>query len=535
MKKILLLFIFISFLIAGCLNDPLAGADRNYANKSTSTTTNESTVQSQVIVINEEKVNTPVLPTGSNPAKKLPKFDIAKKVEQILAEERTIAGGFNENTGVYVISVVRLNQPSLTQDELSELALTRGKKEIAAFIGQEIKANEKMEYSESQINDKTEMKSFFSSVIELDVNQMLNGVTLYKIWKDGEETVAICYLSGKTADMSTKLKEQIAKLPPDTVGVQGLAVIDDELITTAKDKALHAALRNAVEQVLGTTLAGNTQVQDNEKVRSRIFSQSKGFVEEYRIISEKASDGYYHIELVAKIAKNKLLDSYSSYLKQMGDPEFFIRTSNDELYLTFVKFFEGLGLKMTADENKAAYIIDAIGFFKKVEHPIEKIPGTQLNLWIRIFDARSGQEVLAQKNDPRKAVSFTSSGTRQKNIAIEKAFKQIKKPLHQSLNDMIAKMTSNGRGIIIKLENYNPAYLNSVTNLCRALGYVIGNDTVAYKIDGEKGNVIIFANYFGQMVDLERFWRDRIAKDYGNTIKVPDTISIETNELKMKY
>ena len=64
---------------------------------------------------------------------------------------------------------------------------------------------------------------------------------------------------------------------------------------------------------------------------------------------------------------------------------------------------------------------------------------------------------------------------------------------------------------------------------------MIGNDTVTYKINGEDETVIIHANYSGQMVDLESFLRKRIQKDFANSVIIPTTISVETNELKMQY
>jgi hypothetical protein len=541
MKKNLILLPLLLSCLTGCVDDPLAGATRNYANSNQPRNIRRSTPELQQeshsaeVIEDSSNTNVSVSINVKRTVNKKSSFNISQKIETILADNRIIAGGYNDSVGVYVISVVKIDQPNLTNDELNELALTRGKKEIAAFIGQEIKAHDRVENTTTQINDQEETKSFYSSVMEVNVSQLLNGVTLYKVWKENNETIAVCYLTGKTADMSARLKAQIAQLPPDTVGASGIASIEKGNIQVAKEKALRMALRNAVEQVLGTVLAGNTQVQDNEKIRSRIFSQSRGFVETYRIVTENSSNDYYRIEVIAKIAKNKLLDSYSSYLKTMGDPEFFIRTNNKELYLTFLKFFEGLGLKLTNNLNSAVYIIDAIGDFKNVKHPVENLYGTQLSLWIRIYDAKSGQELLSQKNNPRRAVSFVSSGERQKDIAVEKAFKQIRNPLHKSVDKMISQMVSNGRIIVIKIAGYQPNYKTSIEGICNSLGYVIGNDTVTYKINGNNNTVVINANYIGQMVDLESFLRKRIEKDFGNRIIVPITISIEKNELKMQY
>ena len=287
-------------------------------------------------------------------------FDVRAKAERMRENGQTCAGGTSEKFGVYIVSLVDLElDGEIPMAEASELALAQGKREIAAFIGQEVSARDRVETTVTTIDDRTESKEFHESMISVNVNQFLRGVVLYDIRKTRKGVSAICFVTGRTMDMSRELQEQMAKLPPGTVSAVGVAYVVDGRLDLAKQQSLQTALRSAVEQVLGTTLAANTQVQDNEKVRSRIFAHASGFVEEYRIIEEGAGDGSYRTAIYARVAKDKLLESYSAYLKSFGDPLFCLRSGNRELYQTFAKFFVGFGLKLSADEKKADYLIDA--------------------------------------------------------------------------------------------------------------------------------------------------------------------------------
>ena len=463
-------------------------------------------------------------------------FDVRAKAERMRENGQTCAGGTSEKFGVYIISLVDLElDGEIPMAEASELALAQGKREIAAFIGQEVSARDRVETTVTTIDDRTESKEFHESMISVNVNQFLRGVVLYDIRKTRKGVSAICFVTGRTMDMSRELQEQMAKLPPGTVSAVGVAYVVDGRLDLAKQQSLQTALRSAVEQVLGTTLAANTQVQDNEKVRSRIFAHASGFVEEYRIIEEGAGDGSYRTAIYARVAKDKLLESYSAYLKSFGDPLFCLRSGNRELYQTFAKFFVGFGLKLSADEKKADYLIDAQGDYRQLRHPASGMNGVQLSLWIRISDANTGRELLSQKNDPRRSAVFHASGERQKEIATEKAFAQIREPLHRELNRMIGQMASAGREITVVIDNYSTAYSEALELFCKVLEQVPGCGNVNRKIDAVSQTVTVTADYQGKMDDLADFLKARLRKEMPPKSWIPAVTAVETNRLQLTY
>lgn len=67
----------------------------------------------------------------------------------------------------------------------------------------------------------------------------------------------------------------------------GMATIYNNIVDIARDKAIDNALRNVVERVVGVMVTGSTEVENYQLKMDRILSESKGFVEKYRILSDR--------------------------------------------------------------------------------------------------------------------------------------------------------------------------------------------------------------------------------------------------------
>ena len=159
--------------------------------------------------------------------------------------------------------------------------------------------------------------------------------------------------------------------------------------------------------------------------------------------------------------------------------------------------------------------------------------GVQLSLWIRISDANTGRELLSQKNDPRRSAVFHASGERQKEIATEKAFAQIREPLHRELNRMIGQMASAGREITVVIDNYSTAYSEALELFCKVLEQVPGCGNVNRKIDAVSQTVTVTADYQGKMDDLADFLKARLRKEMPQKSWIPAVTAVETNRLQL--
>lgn len=98
----------------------------------------------------------------------------------------------------------------------------------------------------------------------------------------------------------------------DVVQAEGVATIHRNLVDLARDKAIDNALRGAVEKVAGVLITSASEVEDFELKMDRILSESSGFVNSYKIISEGRQDDTYTVLVEADVVTGKLKDRMSA-------------------------------------------------------------------------------------------------------------------------------------------------------------------------------------------------------------------------------
>ncbi len=114
-----------------------------------------------------------------------------------------------------------------------------------------------------------------------------------------------------------------AEEPPDTVTVEGYAMIEGRNRSAARENALNNAFRRATEQVVGVMIDSKTVVKNSELIQDRIFSKSAGFIKTYRIISEKFEPDACRMTVratVSAIRLEKSLNDVGLLSKKMGKP-----------------------------------------------------------------------------------------------------------------------------------------------------------------------------------------------------------------------
>jgi len=73
------------------------------------------------------------------------------------------------------------------------------------------------------------------------------------------------------------------------------------------DKAKQNAIRNAVEQVIGTYVSSDTMVQNSTLLKDEVLSYSGGYVKDTKILSqEKTDDGLFTTKIEALVVSTKL-------------------------------------------------------------------------------------------------------------------------------------------------------------------------------------------------------------------------------------
>ncbi len=107
----------------------------------------------------------------------------------------------------------------------------------------------------------------------------------------------------------------------------GVAPIVDGNIAKAREKALEQALRSAVEQGVGVFIDSATQVANFTVIQDRIYSNAKGYVKSYQVVSEGAApDGQtYEVTVKAEVTTASIasdLIAVGIQLKFAGNPRF---------------------------------------------------------------------------------------------------------------------------------------------------------------------------------------------------------------------
>ena len=367
---------------------------------------------------------------------------VDEAVRQMQADGAEVRAGCTKALGVFVVASGSAEITG-SKAKAKTVARVNAVKNLAGYFGTDIANITKNAYTESTVNGQAEIKEFFSSVTESKVKELLKGVQDYGTDSDGDTITAIVYLTTKGVDKSAELKKAM-----DALGDEGTVQAVGEGRT--HDVAVQLALRSAVEQVVGTMVVGETKISDNEAVRNKIFSGAEGFVDEYRITAEATVAVGTRIEIIARVSKKKILDSYRVYLKALGDPVFYLEcTSSDsdgedkQISARFGQFFRNLGFKISKTPEGADYCINASGSYRRVKNPMdENEVFTQYSMIIKVL-SKSGEELLSLPNNPRKSAVSLGDPEREREICAEKAFKQMEKPVHEAINGMIARMMAD--------------------------------------------------------------------------------------------
>lgn len=106
--------------------------------------------------------------------------------------------------------------------------------------------------------------------------------------------------------------EEIA--PAQAVETEGSAPIAGGDLARARSEAVRDALQKAVEQVVGRWLAPQEAAGKPAEFKEQITDRAEGFIQEYRIISEKTAFDLYTVAVRATV----LTDSIRDELQELG-------------------------------------------------------------------------------------------------------------------------------------------------------------------------------------------------------------------------
>lgn len=95
----------------------------------------------------------------------------------------------------------------------------------------------------------------------------------------------------------------------------GQAAIYNNDNAHARDKAIDDALRKAVEQAVGAMVSSETVTENFQLISDKILSKSRGYVRNYKIVSEKPEGGVFSVTIEAEVAAGNLQNDLQGVLQ----------------------------------------------------------------------------------------------------------------------------------------------------------------------------------------------------------------------------
>ncbi len=429
---------------------------------------------------------------------------------KVMAEEGESSRiGKSDETGGYIVAISKIGGIG-NPDEMLDAARIAAKRLIAGVVGGEnVEVSENFTTQETTADDASATDESYSQSIKINVDALLKGAMTLGTVDANDARYIVLLATQKNADASGLLASSLGEAP-NTVKVVGFAPLRGGDIATAQRLAAESAKAQAIEQVLGTTVAATDSSMD-DKASAKVFAHSAGFIKQFRIIQEgKVGDSAYRVEVVVEVAKDELLNSYKSALEALGDVKFFVECGNSFIREKAIEAFSEWGCNVTENKESAQYLIACHGSFQPVTHPANGGDGTRCVLSIRILDLATGREMMTAQNNSRKAVSFTGDETRRRRLSAEKAMGEIHEAIHAKLDEMVRGMVASGRDARLEFDNYSEAYAESLDAIASAIEKVPGCSNPKVSINASLGTATIVFRCTTSMDDVRKFLPDAI-------------------------
>lgn len=454
-------------------------------------------------------------------------------VESVISqmdEGSSILCGHTPETGVWVVCQIEMDaNPSVKKDQQISLAEIRARREISEWMNVTIESQATHSMSQTTTAAGVVQHEMYQELTKTKTEAFLRGVTLHSIQNRENAQYAYFYTTGRLVNRSAELEAQLKQAPPGVVRAVGFGVIAEGKISPAKRQAMQQALRNAVEQVMGTTVIGQSQLMDNEKAKSKLISQTMGAVKQYRILKEEHNGINYQVILNAQIDEKNLLDNYASMVRSMGNPGFAIQCNDPDLKVSLTDFFASMGFKVTEDPAAIQFVVEASCEYLPINDEYYG-EGIQIDVHLRLYDVKTRQQILSMRNDPRKTSTYTGTLHRIRQKAAGTAFRTMKKELHEKLNKIVMDWVLNGREVIVIFNNVPSSMDEALVSSVKDVPCV---EYHTKKRDGNK--LILNCSYVGSSSDFEDFLLERFKKDLPANFRKPVTNKVELNMLEFTF
>ncbi len=173
----------------------------------------------------------------------------------------------------------------------------------------------------------------------------------------------MCGAAALVATLALASRLDAASATTVEVEAIGQAVIFSGDKVAARDKAIDDALRKAVEQAVGTIVSSETVTKNYQLLSDKIYSQAKGYVKGYKVVTEAERDGsVFEVKIKATVGTDNLrndVDGIVSLLNAKGMPRVLVMVAEQQVGQASPNYWWGdQSFKTSMDATENA-IIDA--------------------------------------------------------------------------------------------------------------------------------------------------------------------------------
>lgn len=219
-----------------------------------------------------------------------------------------------------------------------------------------------------------------------------------------------------------------------TVETEGTSPIlnDDKL--AAEQMAVTDALRKAVDQVVGTLIASETDVKNYELIQDTIKARTSGYVSHQEVLKGWVEDGYYKVLVRATVKQDALkqsVDALKLTLLRAGKPRLMVLVPNLNVSTQIVQSMKNAGFPVVNSKNQAEILV--VGNIRS--ELISKSYGAyaeQAYLSISVSRVDTGQTLVSQ--------TFTTRGVHiNESVALQEALNNACNLAVDFLNEQLGK------------------------------------------------------------------------------------------------
>jgi len=129
-----------------------------------------------------------------------------------------------------------------------------------------------------------------------------------------------------------------------TITAEGVGVVMGGDRAIARDSAISDALRKAVEQAVGMMISSETLVQNFQTLNDRIYTQTQGYVQNYKILNERPGPDLHQVTVQAAVVMGNLqkdLQALGILLGQVGKPRIMILVAEQNIGQQYYNYWWG--------------------------------------------------------------------------------------------------------------------------------------------------------------------------------------------------